>query len=129
TEERDEAAFELLLRRYAPMVLGACRRLLIDANDADDAFQAAFLVLARRAGTIARAEVVAAWLHRVAVRAALKVRAARTNRLARELTNGEPIHASNASGPESAELMHVLDEEIGRLPTRHRTAFVLCCLE
>ncbi|QJW98121.1 hypothetical protein FTUN_5701 [Frigoriglobus tundricola] len=76
----DEAAFELLVRRYAPMVLAACRRLLRDPADADDAFQAAFLVLARKAGSVARGAVLAAWLHRVAVRAALRVRADRRKR-------------------------------------------------
>src|SRR4051794_14253032 len=64
--DRDEAAFELLLRRHGPMVLAACRRLLGDEDDAEDAFQAAFLALARKAGSLARREAVAAWLYRVA---------------------------------------------------------------
>ena len=69
---RDEAAFELLVRRHAPAVIATCRRLLADPNDADDAFQAVFLVLARKAASVARGEVLGAWLHRVACRAALR---------------------------------------------------------
>src|SRR5688572_7613225 len=68
---RDEAAFELLLWRHGPAVLGVCRRLLRHAQDAEDAFQATFLTLARKAGAVARREVVGSWLYRVAYRVAL----------------------------------------------------------
>ena len=70
---RDELAFEALVRRHGPMVLGACRRVLGDPNDADDAFQAAFLLLARKAGSIRNEDGVGGWLHRVAWRIALQV--------------------------------------------------------
>ena len=127
TESSDEAAFELLVRRHSGMVFAACRRLLHDPNDADDAFQAVFLILARKAGSIARAEVVAGWLHRVAVRAALHLRASRARRQSREQPGVEELFAPGDAG--NAELARVLDEEIGRLPSRNRTAFILCCLE
>ncbi|HEY2909314.1 MAG TPA: sigma-70 family RNA polymerase sigma factor, partial [Gemmataceae bacterium] len=128
TESSDEAAFELLVRRHSGMVYAACRRLLHDHNDADDAFQAVFLILARKAGSIARAEVVAGWLHRVAVRAALHLRAARARRHNREQPGVEQLPAPGESS-DAGELARVLDEEIGRLPSRNRTAFILCCLE
>ncbi|MBN9123075.1 MAG: sigma-70 family RNA polymerase sigma factor, partial [Planctomycetes bacterium] len=124
----DAAAFELLVRRHAPMVLAVCRRVLTDANDADDAFQATFLVLARKAGSVARREALAAWLHRVACRAALRVRADRARRTAREEPGAEHVPAPPVD-PGLRELERVLDEEVAKLPERHRTAFVLCCLE
>src|SRR5688500_18209986 len=87
--DRDAAAFELLLRRHAALVFGTCRRILIDPNDADDAFQAVFLVLARKARSVARTERLSHWLYRVACRAALRVRSARERRARRE--QGGPI--------------------------------------
>src|SRR3954462_6071220 len=72
---REESAFEDLVRRHGPMVLGTCRRLLGNAHDAEDAFQATFLVLVRRAGSIGRRASVGSWLHKVACRIALKVKA------------------------------------------------------
>src|SRR5688500_7886976 len=74
---RDEPAFEALLWRHGPMVFGVCRRLLSHSQDAEDALQATFLLLARKADTIGRGEAVGAWLHRVASRVALRARAAR----------------------------------------------------
>src|SRR5262245_54502335 len=74
---RDEAAFAALLRRHGPMVLGVCRRVLQHTQDAEDAFQATFLLLARKAGSVVRREAVGSWLYRVAYRAALEARAMR----------------------------------------------------
>jgi RNA polymerase sigma factor (sigma-70 family) len=123
---RDEAAFAELVRRHGPMVLGVCRRLLGDAHDADDAFQATFLVLARRAAAVRPAGRVGGWLYGVACRTARKARAAAAARRARERAGARP-EAVAADG--RAEWREVLDWEIGRLPDRHRTPLVLCDLE
>ena len=123
----DEAAFELLVRRHATMVLAACRRILRNAHDADDAFQAAFLVLARKAASISRGEVLPAWLHRVACRAAFRLRANRARLNSREQNGIELLPAP--AGSSVTELERVLDEEIAKLPARLRAVIVLCCLE
>lgn len=123
----DGAAFELLVWRYAGLVFGTARRALGNAPDADDAFQAAFLALARRAATVRSGEALGGWLHRVALRAALKVRAARARRAARE---GAPLpdRAARAT-PAPDDTAAVIDEELARLPEKLRVAFVLCELE
>jgi RND family efflux transporter MFP subunit len=125
---RDEAAFELLLWRHGPAVLGVCRRLLGDPNDAEDAFQATFLLLARKAGTIVRRQAVGAWLYRVAYRVALRARAARA-RAPLEQADLDHLPAGPEPDTDWRELRAVLDEEVNRLPARERQAFVLCCLE
>jgi RND family efflux transporter MFP subunit len=127
--DRDEAAFELLLWRHGPAVLGVCRRLLADPNDAEDAFQATFLALAKKAAGIRRGEVVGTWLYRVACRVALRARAERARRASREQGDVDGLLAPADGEPAWRELREVLDEEVERLPARHRAAFVLCCLE
>src|SRR5262249_49265095 len=82
--DRDEAAFEALLVRHGPLVWGVCRRILRDPNDAEDALQATFLVLARKAHSIARREMVANWLYAVAYKTAVRARAMTSRRRARE---------------------------------------------
>src|SRR5262249_4973150 len=84
---RDEAAFEVLVWRHGAMVLGVCRRLLRRAQDVEDAFQATFLMLVRKAGSIHKAQALAGWLYRVAYRVALRARA-RADRLARREAQG-----------------------------------------
>jgi DNA-directed RNA polymerase specialized sigma24 family protein len=125
---RDEVAFARLLRRHGPMVLAVCRRLLRHSQDAEDAFQATFLVLARRAGSIGRPQQLAGWLHGVATRTARKARvlAARRRALERPLGN---MDCPAPAGPPSLGFGSVLDEEIGRLPEKYRTAVVLCYLQ
>jgi RNA polymerase sigma factor (sigma-70 family) len=126
---RDEAAFELLLWRHGPVVLAACRRLLASADAAEDAFQATWLVFLRKAGGLRRREAVAAWLHRVACRVALRARAAAARQLARERTAADVQAPPAADAVAWRDLRAVLDEEIDRLPDHYRRAFVLCCLQ
>jgi RNA polymerase sigma factor (sigma-70 family) len=126
---RDEAAFELLVWRHGPLVLAACRRLLRDGHAAEDAFQATWLVFVRKAGAIRRGEAVAAWLHRVACRVALRARAAAARRAAREGQAQEVAAPAGADEAALGDLRAVLDEEVDRLPEHYRRAFVLCALE
>ena len=125
----DEAAFAALVRRHGPMVLAVCRRVLHNLHDAEDAFQATFLVLARKAAAVRQPGALACWLHGVAYRTSLKARAGaiRTPEIEAaplRLPALEPL-----SELAWRELRLVLDEEIERLPTRYRTAVVLCYLE
>ncbi len=126
--QRDEAAFELLVWRHGPMVLSVCRRVLRHSHDAEDAFQAAFLALVRKAGSIARGGAVAPWLYRVAFRVALRARAAAARRLPRP---GLPddLPAPEADSPAERDWQPILDEEIDRLPERYRRPVVLCHLQ
>jgi RNA polymerase sigma factor (sigma-70 family) len=127
---RDEAAFAVLVRRHGPMVMGACRRLLRNPHDAEDAFQATFLVLARKAAGVVPRELVGNWLHGVAYRAAAKVRAINARRRAREKQVAEmPEPAAPRRDSEWAEIQPVLDHELRLLPDNYRVAVVLCDLE
>jgi RNA polymerase sigma factor (sigma-70 family) len=129
TSGREEAAFAALVRRYGPLVLGVCRRVLLHEQDAEDAFQAVFCVLARRAGAVRNRTAVGTWLHAIAYRIARKARAARGRR-PMSATNLPDIPAPQGS-PEWVwrELRPVLDEEVNRLPEKYRRAFILCYLE
>src|SRR5581483_10440199 len=125
---RDAAAFELLVWRHGPMVLGVCRRVLRDAHAAEDAFQAAFLVLARKARSLDRRGSIANWLYAVAYHVALKARAEAARRQRRE-RRASAAEAGAAPGEAWADLRPVLDEELSRLPEAYRQAVVLCYLE
>lgn len=124
---RDETAFEGLIQRHGPMVLGVCRRVLRHDQDAEDAFQATFLALARKAGSIGRREALGGWLYQVAYRAALAARSRPVAWLA--------LPADGLEAPDGGQEVHwrdlrpVLDEEINRLPDRYRAPFVLCYLQ
>jgi RNA polymerase sigma factor (sigma-70 family) len=125
---RDEAAFELLVWRHQRLVLGVCRRVLGNVHDAEDAFQATFLALARKAAAIGRGDAVASWLHTVAFRIALRARAdhrMKTNVDVAAVESGTNLVEDAAR----RELAAVLDEEISRLPRKYRVAVVLCYLE
>jgi RNA polymerase sigma factor (sigma-70 family) len=123
---RDEAAFEALLRRHGPMVLGVCRRVLRNTHDAEDAFQATFLVLARQASSIRSRQVVASWLYGVAYRTAMKARAMNAKRREKERRVAE---MSRPASEACEELLAQLDYELSRLPDKYRVPVVLCELE
>jgi RND family efflux transporter MFP subunit len=128
-EHKDEAAFALLIRRHGAMVWGVCRRALARHHDAEDAFQATFLVLARKAASVRPREMVANWLYGVAHRTALKARATDAKRRTREkqvMTMPEPEAAPQDSWP---NLETLIDQELAGLPDKYRVAVVLCDLE
>lgn len=120
----DQKAFELLVWRHGEMVLQTCRRILRCSHDAEDAFQAAFWILAQKAGTIRCREALPAWLHRITVRVAL---AAKERRGRFESLDDVAEPASPSTPPEP--MLDLLDEEINRLPTKFRQAIVLCHLQ
>jgi HlyD family secretion protein len=128
-QERDESAFELLLFRHSGMVLNVCRRILKRDQDAEDAFQATFLTLVRKARSIRRRDALAGWLYRVAYRAALEARA-RSARIAQHEKPAALI-VEPTIVPDTGwnELRPILDEEMGRLPERFRLPLILCYLE
>jgi RNA polymerase sigma factor (sigma-70 family) len=127
---RDGEFFEALVRRHGPMVLGVCRRIIGHEADAEDAFQAAFLVLLRRAAAIVPRESIGNWLYGVAVRTALEARKRSARRLARETPlDDRPLAAPEPEPDGWRELRPVLDQELNRLPDKYRTAVVLCHLE
>jgi RNA polymerase sigma factor (sigma-70 family) len=126
--QRDEAAFATLVQRHGGMVLGVARRVLGQEQDAEDAFQATFLVLARKAATI-RQLSVGAWLHQVAYRVALKARRIAAKRKQREQREMARIAPSSLDDVTWRELRMLLDEELAGLPEQKRQALVLCCLE
>ena len=127
-DRRDEVAFEAIVSRHGPMVLGVCRRLLADGRDVEDAFQATFVILARKGGTLAEADPVAHWLYGVAHKVALRARAsaARRRRLER---SGTLVEVVVRDDPSARDLAGVIDQELARLPERYRAPVVLCYLE
>lgn len=129
TERRDETAFAGLIDRHRAMVWGVCRRMLHDPADAGDAFQATFLVLVRRAGSVRVDESLGPWLYGVSIRVAKRARVVAIRRREREQTNTELPEppARDANPPD--DLRSVIDEELQQLPARYRSALVCCYLE
>jgi len=125
---RDETAFAALVRRHGPMVLGACRRVLRDYHDAEDAWQATFLVLARKAASLAVGESLGCWLYGVAYRAALEAREFNARRRGREVPMGGVPHPDVAPS-EPQDWRPLLDRELNLLPEKYRAPIVLCDLE
>ncbi|WP_193789026.1 RNA polymerase sigma factor, partial [Zavarzinella formosa] len=127
-ERRDDEALAALIRRHGPMVWGVCRRFL-DHHDAEDAFQATFIVLARKASTVKPRALVANWLYGVARQTALHARRTVTRRQAREVSV-EQVPEPEALRPgQEADLRTVLDAELSRLPDIYRSVIVLCDLD
>jgi RNA polymerase sigma factor (sigma-70 family) len=125
----DHSAFEALVRRHGPMILRVCRRTLGDLDDAEDALQATFVVLARQARAIRNLSSLASWLHGVAYRTALRARKAAFRRRQHEANARPPRPADPALSAAMRELAALLDAEIDRLPEWLRTPFIACCLE
>jgi RNA polymerase sigma factor (sigma-70 family) len=125
----DGAAFESLLRRFGPMVLAVCRRVLGHEQAAEDAFQATFLVLVRRARSIRKRELLGNWLYGVASRTALKARSRAARAQVRERQVREMAPADPVQEAMRRDLGTVLDQELSRLPDKYRQPLVLCYLQ
>ncbi len=128
-ERRDEAAFEALVSRHGPMVLGVCRRMLRDTADVEDAFQATFLVLVRRARQLGPRDAIGPWLYGVAARVALRARSQLARQRRHEPVALEYPAAAPVGGWIDPDLGDVLDQELSRLPSKYRSPLVLCYLE
>jgi RNA polymerase sigma factor (sigma-70 family) len=126
---REEAAFAALVRRHGGMVWGVCRRVLSDANDADDAFQATFLVLVHKAASLRGRESLASFLQGVAWRLARRVKADAARRQARERRAEAERSADAGEDVMHRDLRQILDEELDRLPEKYRAPLILCYLE
>ena len=126
----DEAAFAELVRRHSRTVWFVCRRLLLREQDAEDAFQAVFTILARNAATIRKGDAVGSWLYGVAYRIAVRARHQAFQRRRRESQASVPASDPPAwSDAACRELQRILDEEVQRLTAKYRAPFVLCCIE
>lgn len=126
---RDEVAFEALLTRHGPMVLGVCRRMLGDPHDAADAFQTTFLILVRKAWALRDAEQVGPWLHGVAYKVAAKARSDSAKRRNREQRGARAEAVHDRPAQDRPELRGILDQELNRLPEKYRRPIILCYLE
>ena len=126
---RESAALDVLVRRHGPMVWGVCRRILRNPHDAEDAFQATFLVLVRKAASVTPREMVGNWLYGVARQTALKARATTAKQRIRERQVVDMPEPAEKEKDLSGDITAVLDQELSRLPDQFRVAIVLCDLE
>jgi RNA polymerase sigma factor (sigma-70 family) len=129
---QEESAFEQLVQRHAPMVMGVCRRILGNSPEAEDSFQAVFLILARKSPSLRKDQSLGGWLYRVAVNAALESRNRAVTRqkyydnlqMEQEIRQDEESHSED-----SREVHSIIDAELNRLPEKYRSSLVLCYLE
>jgi RNA polymerase sigma factor (sigma-70 family) len=128
-DHKDEAAFEALVHRHGPMVFGACRRVARNHHDAEDSFQATFLVLARKAPSVQPRERVANWLHGVALRTAMKAKAMTAKRQGREKQVTEIPEPEASRQHQWRDPQPLLDQELNGLPENYRLPILLCDLE
>jgi RNA polymerase sigma factor (sigma-70 family) len=126
---QDEAAFAALMSRHGPMVFGICRRLLRHTQDAEDAFQATFLILVRKAASIGKRELLGNWLYGVALRVTARARDMAAKRRTREATDMERIAEATREPSETTDVSAAITEEVQRLPAKYRIPVVLCYLE
>jgi len=127
--ERDETAFTQIVTRHSPLVMSVCRRLLGNEQDAEDAFQATFLVLARKAASVRRGASLPAWLYKTAYRIALRARSKRSRRSEQPLEAENMIATDTFAHISGEHQQSVLDEELNRLPEKYRLPLFLCCVE
>lgn len=127
--KRDEIAFETLMLRHGPMVWGVCRRIVHQQQDAEDAFQATFLILLQKAATINPRGMVGNWLHGVAIRAAQKAKSDRYRRQGKEKKAAEIRNKESSEVMPDGELQQLLDQELQRLPVKYRVPIILCDLQ
>src|SRR5262249_6980489 len=127
-ERHDEAALAALVKRHGPMVWGVCRRLL-NHHDAEDAFQATFLVLVRKAASVVPRGMVGNWLYGVAHQTALQARRTAARRKAKEVQVTEMPDTQAAPPDQWLDVQPLLDQELSRLPNYYRAVIVLCDLE
>jgi RNA polymerase sigma factor (sigma-70 family) len=126
---RDEAAFTAMVRRHGPMVLAVCGRVVRDPATAEDAFQATFLVLARRAGSVRKRDSLGSWLHGVALRVARRAQARQGREARRQRPLGDEDGADRATEPGDPQVRAVVAQELDGLPEPYRAPLVLCYLE
>jgi RNA polymerase sigma factor (sigma-70 family) len=125
----DETAFEALVDRHGPMLLGLCRRMLRDPQDIEDAFQATFLVLVRSGRSVRDRDFVSTWLYRVAFRATRQIRSQTLRRRNCEIQVASPEASVGSDAADIREIGPVLDQELNRLPEKYRAPLVLCYLQ
>jgi len=130
-DERDENAMTTIIERHGPLVMGLCRGILRNEQDAADAFQTTFLVLLKNAASIGKPASLSSWLHGVACRVALRARSQAARRRERESAGAAmaPSELANIDEPADAETLRLIHEELGSLPERLRLPLILCCVE